>query len=100
MIVWKILKLTWFLVIFFVSGCFYVPKIEENKKNENCDLITKKMTIENRGEFPQGCNDECLLIALGVTSTSYIVSGTITVVGNTIHWIEKQGRCEDSFIRE
>ena len=95
----KILQLTLFLVIFFVSGCFYVPKIEENK-NENCDLITKKMTIENRGEFPQGCNDECLLIALGVTSTSYIVSGTITVVGNTIHWIEKQGRCEDSFIRE
>ena len=95
----KILQLTSFLVIFFVSGCFYVPKIEENK-NENCDLITKKMTIENRGEFPQGCNDECLLIALGVTSTSYIVSGTITVVGNTIHWIEKQGRCEDSFIRE
>ena len=95
----KILQLTRFLVIFFVSGCFYVPKIEKNK-NENCDLITKKMTIENRGEFPQGCNDECLLIALGVTSTSYIVSGTITVVGNTIHWIEKQGRCEDSFIRE
>ena len=99
MIVREILQLTWFVVIFFVSGCFYVPKIEENN-NENCDLITKKMTIENRGEFPQGCNDECLLIALGVTSTSYIVSGTITVVGNTIHWIEKQGRCEDSFIRE
>jgi len=99
MIVREILQLTWFVVIFFVSGCFYVPKIVENK-NENCDLITKKMTIENRGEFPQGCNDECLLIALGVTSTSYIVSGTITVVGNTIHWIEKQGRCEDSFIRE
>ena len=95
----KILKLTWFLVLLFVSGCFYVPKNEENK-NENCELITKKMTIENRGEFPQGCNDECLLIALGLTSTSYIVSGTITVVGNTIHWIEKQGRCEDSFIRE
>ena len=95
----KILQLTWFVVIFFVSGCFYVPKVEENK-NENCDLITKKMTIENRGEFPQGCNDECLLIALGVTSTSYIVSGTITVVGNTIHWIEKQGRSEDCFIRE
>ena len=99
MIVREILQLTWFVVIFFVSGCFYVPKIEENK-NENCDLITKKMTIEISGEFPQGCNDECLLIALGVASTSYIVSGTITVVGNTIHWIEKQGRCEDSFIRE
>ena len=82
MIVRKLLKLTWFLVIFFISGCFYVPKIEENK-NENCELITKKMTIENRGEFPQGCNAECLLIALGVASTSYIVSGFFAVVGIT-----------------
>ena len=59
MIVREILQLTWFLVIFFVSGCFYVPKIEENK-NKNCELISKKMTIETRGEFPQGCIDECL----------------------------------------
>ena len=62
MIVRNILKLSWVLVIFFVSACFYVPKIEENK-NENCELVTKRMTIENLGEFPQGCNDECLLIA-------------------------------------
>ena len=99
MIVRKILKLSWVLVIFFVSGCFYVPKIEENK-NENCELVTKRMTIENLGEFPQGCNDECLLVALGVATTSYIVSGSIAVVGNTVHWIEKQGRWEDRFMRE
>ena len=95
----KILKLTWFLVLFFVSGCFYLPKFEESK-NDNCELVTKKMTIENIGEFPQGCNDECLLIALGVATTSYIVSGSIAVVGNTVHWIEKKGRCEDSYILE
>ena len=99
MIVRKLLKLTWVLVIFFVSWCFFVPNIDENK-NENCVLITKKMTIENRGEFPQGCNDECLLIALGVATTSYIVSGSIAVVGNTVHWIEKKERCEDSYILE
>ena len=99
MIVRKILKLSWVLVIFFVSGCFYVPKIEENK-NENCELVTKRMTIENLGEFPQGCNDECLLVALGVATTSYIVSGSIAVVGNTVLWIEKQGRCEERFMRE
>ena len=80
-----------------LSKC--ISLIEKNK-NENCELITKKMTIENRGEFPQGCNDECLLIALGVATTSYIVSGSIAVVGHTVHWIEKQGRCEDSYIRD
>ena len=37
----KILKLTWFLVLFFVSGCFYVPKTKDSK-NENCELVTKK----------------------------------------------------------
>ena len=51
MIVRKLLKLTCFPVIVFVSGCIYVPKIKENK-NENCETITKKMTIENKGEFP------------------------------------------------
>ena len=58
------------------------------------------MTIENIGQFPQGCNDEGLLIALGGATTSYIVSGSIAVVGNTVHWIEKKGRCEDSYILE
>ena len=32
--------------------------------------------------------------------TSFIVSGSIVVVGITVHWIEEQGTCEDSMTQE
>ncbi|MBE9562528.1 MAG: hypothetical protein IMF12_06670, partial [Proteobacteria bacterium] len=35
---------------------------------------------------------------LAISVTSIIVSGSIVVVGNTVHWIEKQGMCRDSTI--
>ena len=54
----KKLKLTWFLVYFIVSGCVFVPKIEENQ-NENCELITKSMTIENEVKYSGGCEGRC-----------------------------------------
>ena len=95
----KKLKLTWFLVVLFVSGCVFVPKIEENQ-NENCELITKSMTIENEVKYSGGCEGRCAELALGVAATTFIVSGSIVAVGNTVHWIEKIGRCEDSLIQE
>jgi hypothetical protein len=80
-------------------------------KNHRCQLVTNKLTLtlSEQGsdaligalEPPHGCQKpECLLIIpLGVvaaSATSIIVSGSIVVVGNTIHWVEKQGRCENS----
>jgi hypothetical protein len=45
-------------------------------------------------------NAECLLFTLigvpVIAATSFIVSGSIVVIGNTLHWIEKQGTCDDS----
>ena len=95
----KKLKLTWFLVYFIVSGCVFVPKIEENQ-NENCELITKSMTIENEVKYSGGCEGRCTELALGVAATTFIVSGSIVAVVNTVHWIEKMGTCEDSSIQE
>ncbi len=45
---------------------------------------------------------ECLVIALApaaISVGSFIVSGSIVIIGNSIHWIEEQGRCEESFLR-
>jgi len=36
------------------------------------------------------------LAPIAVTAGSLIVSGSIVVAGNTVHWIEKQGKCDDS----
>ncbi len=80
----------------------------ENKPK--CQLVTKKLELELSDEGTTvvdgimgsvHCSSpECLLTlalsALLVPVTSIIVSGSIVIVGNTVHWIEKQGKCEDS----
>lgn len=40
-----------------------------------------------------------LVLLVAIPVTSFIVSGSISVLGNAVHWVEKQGRCEDSEVR-
>ncbi len=54
---------------------------------------------------PIYCSEpECaLVVALSLVAipvTSFIVSGSIVVVGNTVHWLEEQGSCEESMTQE
>ena len=81
-----------------VSGCVvYTKKIEYYTE---CEVKAKKLVLEteamkgacsaNSGD-PEG--KACLggLIALGAASA--IISGSIVVVGNTVYWLEKEGKC-------
>ncbi len=47
---------------------------------------------------------ECVLVValslVAIPVTSFIVSGSVVVVGNTVHWIEEQGSCEESMTQE
>ena len=92
-----------FIVNFFiVNGCLYAPVIKKTE-SETCQLYTKKLELKNIGDvnnYPQGCTDKCVLLTLGITSVSFLVSGTVVIIGNTIHWIEKEGTCKDSFVRK
>ncbi|WP_298775549.1 hypothetical protein [uncultured Shewanella sp.] len=36
-----------------------------------------------------------LIVPLG----SFIVSGSVYLIGNTLHWLEYQGRCDDGFVQ-
>ncbi|OQY53657.1 MAG: hypothetical protein DRR08_15830 [Candidatus Parabeggiatoa sp. nov. 2] len=104
------------LLSLLTAGCF-APAILTEKPPE-CQLATKKLklTVSKDGSLLLGgialegmlsshnCHTpECLLIiplaTFAVSATSMIVSGSIVVVGNSIHWIEKQGRCESSVTR-
>jgi hypothetical protein len=97
------------LVIFFINGCF-APAIVADRSG--CQLVTKKLELIHFEEgsaalmyiassASSACEEaECLLVILigvpVVAASSLIVSGSIVVIGNSLHWIEKQGRCEDS----
>ncbi len=105
------------LLSFLIVGCFAPGIIAE--KNQSCQLVTKKLelvlyeegsqaltsgTFLGMLESSEACQTpECLLIiplsVLAISVTSIIVSGSIVVVGNTIHWIEKEGKCKSSTTR-
>jgi len=113
-------KLGLFLfVVLFISGCF-VARPKPNF-DEKCKLVTKEYRLELSEELTEDLEDDvfdsmfdqcedilCIIAApLGamyaigasgvITGT---VSGSVVVVGNTVHWIERQGKCEDSMTQK
>jgi hypothetical protein len=94
------------LLAFLINGCF-APAIVADRSG--CQLVSKKLELVHfeagsdvlRQIASSDCqNAECLLfILVGVSvisATSFIVSGSIVVIGNTLHWIEEQGKCQES----
>ena len=48
-------------------------------------------------------NEECAIVLAGVAAISAgsaIVSGSIVLTGNTIHWLEYQGTCSDGYLNK
>jgi hypothetical protein len=96
------------LILSSCCGCF-VPKPRDNDPDA-CKLVTKQYTLDFSAETGGAiiaqsikvCPDPtCILVAplvmaAALPTCSFVVSGSIVVVGNTIHWIEGQGRCDDS----
>jgi hypothetical protein len=86
----------------FISACIALPATRESKTSE-CELVTREMYIETRGPdlhelmIGTGSTEELVVIAAGllIYSVSWVVSGSIVLVGNTIHWIESKGKCSE-----
>ncbi len=105
------------LLAFLMVGCFAPAIVTEN--NPTCQLVTRKLelvlyeensqalaeaTLVSMSEASKMCQTpECVLIVplsfFAISVTSAIISGSIVVVGNTIHWIEKEGKCKKSTTR-
>ena len=106
--------LTLFLPL-IIGSCLVIPKTEYSSVS-NCELITKRWTLEFHGIGSNnecyGCDDfvrgviecggeveECVAILATVSLGWTVIAGSIVVVGNTVHWLEKQGNCEDSLVK-
>lgn len=99
------------LAISLLSACAVVPKFSEGEVPANCEVFTKSVeldfvgaTPDDMGHFDCGNADEACaviaLVALGVLTTTFIVSGSVYVVGNSAHWLEKQGRCDSDDLEQ
>ncbi len=89
------------LLLACVCSCAYVPSSSGKQDLYNeCDMTTKKLSIEKIGDadfcFKDAKLNEligCLVVGGFVASTSAVVSGSIVLIGNTIHWVEYQTTC-------
>lgn len=98
-------SLSLFITLFSLTGCAVVPKYAEQDVPQSCDLYTKKLDLEveilgKKGLKPlSNCSGEACIGILGVSAGifagSAVVSGSIYLVGNTLHWLEKKSRCSD-----
>ena len=113
------MKNTTFILTLFLSliigSCLVIPKTEHSSVS-NCGLTTKSLTLEFHGISSNkecyGCDDfvrgviecggeveECVAILATVSIGWTVIAGSVVVVGNTVHWLEKQGSCEDSLVK-
>ena len=93
--IWLVLILTLNL-----AACLFVPETKAIKNND-CQLVTKKWSLEFKKADISGRVDGEILVAIGAVAVgSLVVSGSVVVVGNSIHWLEQQGFCDDSITQK
>ena len=84
------------------TGCIVYPK-QVSVYDRECGVRSHKLTLGAEylwGDCPAGSEEGCLAIILGTAAVTTVVSGSIVIVGNTIYWLEKQGRCDRRDIAE
>ena len=81
-----------------LAGCVIVPHTVE-RYDPDCRIVTRSVELQavQLGWIGGCANEGCaaLLAAAGATAAaSAVISGSITIVGNVVYWLEKQGRCQ------
>lgn len=88
-----------FLICLSVTSCAFVPSSSPDQPYYyDCDMVTKKLTLKptqmgELGDCDDGGIAECIIMT-GILSTAIlIVSGSIVLLGNTLHWSEYKLKC-------
>lgn len=63
--------------------------------DEGCSIQSKKMVFETQPLGSLNCTQsrECLATTLVIGAGSTLIAGSIVVVGNTVYWMERVGKC-------
>lgn len=88
-------------VLLLLASCIVVPRTEVIY-DPQCQIQFKQMRFDVLEGSGSGAGLNCrtsadclgsLVLIGGVSAASAVISGSIVIVGNTIYWLEKQGRC-------
>ena len=93
-----------FIGVLLLQGCatssYTVSLSDKQKASESCKLATMNLSLKkNKPSICHGSggpifNPFCFIIdPLIVVPSSLIISGSIVLANNTLHWMEYQGRC-------
>ena len=88
-------------LVFFTAalgGCVFYPQTI-TEYNPACDTIQRHMKLNStQVEAFIGCHDrgcaELLVLAGVVSAATFVISGSIAVVGDVVYWLEAQGQCQ------
>jgi len=93
------------LIFMQLSACAVYPKFDK-EASPQCDVFSKQFTLDmaiDDETCTKANNGGELLLCLGLSGVLFtataVISGSIVIVGNTVHFLEQQGRCENSYIR-
>lgn len=95
------LALTVFMLtgITLLAACIVTPKTIDDVQHRDCRLVTRKWELETSVVGAGACiNEACVAALLALPVVSGAISGSIVLVGNTLHWLEAQGRCSETDI--
>ena len=99
------LRITILIILFQLNACAVYPKFD-TEATPQCDVFSRQFTLDmavNDNACNKADNGGEMLLCLGVAgvffTASAVISGSIVIVGNTVHFLEQQGRCENSYLR-
>jgi hypothetical protein len=80
-----------------LSGCLVLPKVDMNQPVP-CPLVTREVTldvVQMAGVGPCRQHDCLLQLTAGtvIFAASAVVSGSVALVGNVLHWVERTQKC-------
>ena len=94
-----------------LSGCVFAPKVADEQPYANhCEMNTKKLVLDSPKQMAAvGCHQtahgaefiSCLIVAgVIVPAGSFVISGSMVLVNNTLHWMEYHGSCDKDQVEE
>lgn len=89
-------------LLILLTGCVYVPE-NAHQYDAKCNVMRKQkvLTLEEAVPMTHCTNDACALLMASygiVTAASFVVSGSIVVISNTVYWLEQPSNCKPAEI--
>ena len=77
-----------------VAGCVSTAR-EVEYYDAECEIQSRKMVLDVQRLGNLNCTQsrECLATTLVIGAGSTLIAGSIVIVGNTVYWLERVGKC-------